>query len=114
MGERVEEVPEVCGFMGTMLNASFSLDIKSQALEQKIKGSNLPGCLEEKCKCQQPRLPAGLLKGTGTCRVRQQHHDLLETGPRQAKNSERGREGAGMCLPTACLRISSYFPQSHL
>lgn len=93
MGERVEELPEVCGFMGTTLNALFSLDIKSQALEQKIKGSNLPSCLEEKCKCQQPRLPAGLLKGMGTRRVRQQHHDLLETGPRQAKNSERGREG---------------------
>lgn len=114
MGERVEELPEACGFMGTMLNAPFSLDIKCQALEQKLKGSNLPTCLEEKCKRQQRRLPAGLLKGMGTCRVRQQHHDLLETGPRQAKNSERGREGAGMCLPTACLRISSYFPQSHL
>lgn len=114
MGERVEELSEACGFVGTILNVPFSPEIKSQALEQRGKGSNLPSCLEEKCKRQQRRLPAGLLKGMGTCRVKQQRPDLPETGPRQAKNSERGREGAGMCLPTACLRTSSYFPQSHL
>lgn len=107
MGERVEELPAACGFTGTILNAPFILDIKSQALEQEIKGSNLPSCLEEKCKHQQPRLPAGLLKGMGTCRVRQQHHDLLGQGrPRTLR--EEGREQE--CVSHACLRISSYFP----
>lgn len=83
-------------------------------LKQRGKGSYLPSYLEEECKCQQLRLSVGLLEGMGTCRARLQCHDLLETGPRPAKDSERGREGAGMCFPAACLRTSSYLPQSHL
>lgn len=87
---------EVCEFLGTILNFTVSPKIKSQASKEKGKVSYLPNYLEEECKCQQPRLPAGLLEDMGTYRLRPQHHDLLEIGPRQAKNYAKGREEAGM------------------
>lgn len=102
----------ICVFMGTTLNVPFSPETKSQSFKTESKGSYFPSYLEEECKCQQPLLPVGPLEVTGTCRARLQCHHLLQKGPRQAKESERGREEAGMCLPTACLRTSSFFPKA--
>lgn len=86
-------LPEVCGFRGTMVNALFSSEIKSKASEQRGKCFYLPNYLEGKCKCQKPRLPAGGLKGLGTYRVRQQHHDLLGHGrPKTLREKKREQE----------------------
>lgn len=49
-----------------------------QPLAQKLKArlsdreavSSLPNYLEEECKCQQPRLPAELMGGMGTYRLK--------------------------------------------
>lgn len=103
---------EICVFTGTTLTVPFSPETKSQSFKTESKAFYFPSYLEEECKCQQPRLPVGPLEATRTCKARLQCHNLLEKGPRQAKESVRGREEAGMCLPTACLRTSSFFPKA--
>lgn len=45
---------EVCEFLGIMLNATFSPEIKSQTFKQRGKVPYLSNQLEEKCKCQHP------------------------------------------------------------
>lgn len=97
--------------MGTVVNAPFSTDIKSQAAEQTEILSHVPSYLEE-CESQQHRLPAELQKGTGTCRVRLQSHDCLQTGSGKAKNYARGREGAGMCLQQHVWEQAVIFPKA--
>lgn len=117
-GKGMEVLPEVCGLRGTTLNASFSPEIKSQASEQRGKGCYLPSHLEEECKRQQSRLPAGLLEGMGTCNERAVSWcpgGRAKAGQEVCKRKRRSRKVSpnSMCekkqfSPKSSVRLSTY------